>query len=345
MERLRLGGGAEVIGLAIRRFLEAIPALLIVSVIMFGLLALGPNPLELLKQNPNITAQDVERLTKQNGWDKPVVEQYVTWAGKFVKGNMGTSTVDGRSAWDKIQERLPLTLMLTGMSMILSISIALPVGAYVAVRKYSKADYITTLLTFGMMASPSFFLALLLQLAALKMQDMNGGTLVFFTAGAPGCVGGDQGFITTIAGCALTPVETFQRLALPVFALSILQIAGWSRYMRSELLTVLGQEYIRSANAKGIPARIVFMRHAVRNALLPLVTIVALDVAALFGGATITERVFGLPGMGNLLLDSLNQKDIAVVLAIVMIGSALVLFMNTVADILYGVLDPRVRVG
>jgi peptide/nickel transport system permease protein len=332
-------------GLAIRRGLEAIPALIVVSIIMFGLLALGPNPLELLKQNPAITASDVERLTKLNGWDKPIVEQYFSWAGKFVTGDMGVSTVDQRPAWDKISERLPLTLMVTGMSMIVSLSIALPIGAYVAVHKYSKADYFATLATFAMMASPSFFVGILLQLAALKMQDATGGTLVFYTAGAPSCVGSDSGLLGTVFGCMATPFEVFQRLALPVFALSVLQIAGWSRYMRSELLGVLNQDYIRSAMAKGLSGKVVFFRHAIRNALLPLVTIVALDVAALFGGATITERVFGLPGMGNLLFDSIMQKDIAVVLAIVMIGATLVLFMNTVADILYGVLDPRVRVG
>lgn len=331
-------------GLILRRMLEAIPALIVVSIIMFGLLALGPNPLELLKQNPNITSEDVKRLTEMNGWDKPVTEQYVHWATNFVKGDMGTSTVDQRPAWDKIRERLPLTLMITGMSMIVSLAIALPIGAYVAVHKYSKADYFATLTTFAMMASPSFFVGLLLQLFALKLQDTT-GSLLFFTAGAPSCVASSSGFASTMGSCMATPIEVFQRLALPVFALSILQIAGWSRYMRSELLGVLNQDYIRSAMAKGIPGKIVFMRHAMRNALLPLVTIVALDVAGLFGGATITEKVFGLPGMGNLLLDSLGQKDIAVVLAIVMIGAGLVLFMNMIADVLYGVLDPRVRVG
>lgn len=331
-------------GLILRRILEAIPALIVVSIIMFGLLALGPNPLELLKQNPNITSEDVKRLTKLNGWDKPITEQYFHWAGNFVRGDMGMSTVDQRPAWDKIGERLPLTLMVTGLSMVVSLMIALPIGAYVAVHKYSRADYFATLTTFAMMASPSFFVGLLLQLFALKMQDMMGGTLLFYTGGAPACASGD-GFFSTVFGCMATPIETFKRLALPVFALSILQIAGWSRYMRSELLGVLNQDYIRSAMAKGIPNRVVFFRHAIRNALLPLVTIVALDVALLFGGATITERVFGLPGMGNLLFDSIMQKDIAVVLAIVMIGATLVLVFNTIADILYGVLDPRVRVG
>lgn len=332
-------------GLVIRRLLEAIPALLVVSVIMFGLLLMGPNPLDQLKQDPNITAADVERLTKLNGWDKPAQERYVKWATGFIRGDLGVSTVDRRPAAEKISERLPLTLMITGLSMMVSLAIALPIGAYVAVHKYSKADYGATLATFAMMASPSFFVAMLLQLGALKLQDMNGGTLWFYTGGAPACVGGDNGLIASIGSCVTTPMETFRRLALPVMALSILQIAGWSRYMRSELLGVLNQDYIRSAMAKGLDGKIIFMRHAIRNALLPLVTIVALDVAGLFGGAVITERVFGLPGMGNLLLDSVQQTDIAVVLAIVMISASLVLLMNMIADVLYGVLDPRVRVG
>ena len=338
-------GGGEVIGLIARRILEAIPALIVVSIIMFGLLAMGPNPLELLKQNPNITSEDVKRLTTQNGWDKPVVEQYTFWATNFLQGDMGTSTVDQRPASDKIRERLGLTLMITGMSMLLSLIIAIPIGTYCAVRKYSAADYGATFATFAMMAAPAFFIGLLLQLMALKLQDVFGGTLIFYTGGAPACVGSDSGVIATMAGCVATPVEVFRRLALPIVALSILQIAGWSRYMRSEMLGVLNQDYIRSAMAKGLSSKVVLIRHAMRNALLPIVTIVALDVAALFGGAVITERVFGLPGMGNLLLDSLGQKDLSVVLAIVMIGAALVLLMNIVADVLYGVLDPRMRVS
>lgn len=329
-------------GFLIRRTVEGLLALVVVSVIMFGLLAMGPNPLEQLKQNPNITSKDIARLTKLNGWDKPITSQYVHWATGFVKGDLGTSTVDQRKASTKIMERLPLTLMVTGMSMILSLSIALPIGAYVAVRKDSTADYVASLMTYGMMAAPSFFIGLLLQLFALKLQDMNGGSLWFYTGGPPQCTSGG-GLFHTAFSCIATPIEVFRRLALPVTALSILQIAGWSRYMRSELLGVLNADYIRSARAKGLDSKLVFMRHAIRNALLPLVTIIALDVAALFGGATITERVFGLPGMGNLLWDALSQKDIAVILAIVMIGAALVLLMNTVADILLGILDPRVR--
>ena len=316
--------------LIIRRIAQAIPTLAVVSFIMFIMLAIGPNPLELLKQNPAFTDKDVKRLTAKYGWDKPWYEQYGTWAGGVVTGDFGDSVVTGRPAAEMIKERLPLTLILTGMSMMVSLIIAIPIGAYVAVKKYSKADYAATFTTFVMMATPSFFLALLFQLFALKLQDMT-GTLIFYTGGAP----------TNM----MNPIEVFQRMAMPVAALSMLQIAGWSRYQRSELLTTLNAEYIKCAMAKGIPARHVFLKHAMRNTMLPIITIVAIDVATLFGGAVITETIFGLPGMGTLLLDSVFARDTTVVLGIVMIGAFLMVLFNTIADILYGVLDPRVRVS
>lgn len=328
-------------GLVIRRSVQAIPTLGVVSIVMFMLLMVGPNPLQQLKQNPSFTDADVQRLTKLYGWDKPLPQQYLEWAGNFVTGNMGTSIQTQRPAKEMILERLPLTLMLTGASMVLSLMIAIPIGAYVAVRKYSRADYAATFLTFCTMATPSFFLALLLQLLALKLQDAAGGTLVLATGGAPGCANG--GFFQQIFSCMGSPIEVTQRMFLPVLALSILQIAGWSRYQRSELLGVLGQDYVKAAMAKGIPWRDVFLKHAMRNALMPIVTIVAIDVALLFGGAVITESVFSLPGMGGLLLDSIRQRDVVVALAIVMIGAFLVLVFNTLADIAYGMLDPRVR--
>ena len=332
-------GDRTMMSLIIRRIITAFPTLAVVSFIMFMLLFMGPNPLEQLKQNPNYRPEDITRLTKLYGWDKPWYEQYGKWASKFVRGDLGESITTHRPAGEMIKERLPLTMMLTGMSMMVSLLIAIPISAYVAVKKYSKADYAATLSTFAMMATPSFFLALLLQLFALKIQDMTGGTLIFFTAGAPSCAS------SGMFSCLGTPVEVFQRMALPVTALSMLQIAGWSRYQRSELLNVLDSDYIKCAMSKGLPGRHVFMRHAMRNTLLPIITIVALDVAGLFGGAVITESVFGLPGMGNLLLDSTLNRDVVVVLAIVMIGTFLVLLFNTIADILYPILDPRVRAG
>ncbi len=326
------------LGLIFRRVVLAVPTLFVVSILMFFLLMVGPNPLEQLKQNPNIRPEDIKRLTKQYGWDKPISTQYVMWASKAVHGDLGDSIIFQRPATEVIGERLPLTLTLTGMSMIFSLMIAIPIGAYVAIRKYSRADYLATLMTFAMMATPSFFLALLLQVSALKLQDIFGGTLIYNTGGAPSCAAEWTCFVQG-------PIDFLQHMALPVVALSMLQIAGWSRYQRSEMLNVLNSDFIKCAVAKGIPQRRVYIRHAMRNTMLPIVTIVALDVAMLFGGATITETVFGLPGMGTLLLASVNQRDVVVALAIIMIGTVLVLIMNTVADILYGVLDPRVRVS
>ena len=172
-------------GLIVRRLLAAIPTLIVASIIIFTLLVVGGNPLQLLKQNPAYTSADVARITKQYGWDKPAPVQYLKWASGVVHGNFGESLVAHRPAMAMIGERLPVTLMLTGTSMLLSLLIAIPIGAYVAVKKYSKADYMATFGTFVLMATPSFFLGLLLQLMALKLQDMAGGTLVFSTAGAP----------------------------------------------------------------------------------------------------------------------------------------------------------------
>jgi len=332
-------------GLIVRRLLAAIPTLIVASIIIFTLLVVGGNPLQLLKQNPAYTSADVARITKQYGWDKPAPVQYLKWASGVVHGNFGESLVAHRPAMAMIGERLPVTLMLTGTSMLLSLLIAIPIGAYVAVKKYSKADYMATFGTFVLMATPSFFLGLLLQLMALKLQDMAGGTLVFSTAGAPSCVGSGGGVFHIAFSCIGSPLEVIKKMTLPVVALSILQIAGWMRYQRSELLNVLNQDYIKSAIAKGLPSRRVFINHAMRNSLLPIITIVGIDVAMLFSGAVITEQVFGLPGMGNLLLDSITSRDIVVVQAIVLIGAFLVLFFNTLVDILYGVLDPRVRLS
>lgn len=325
------------IELFIKRTVLAVPTLILVSIIMFVVLFLGPNPLDALTQNPNFTPKDVKRITHQLGWDKPWPVQYMNWAKGFVQGDMGTSISTMRPAKEMISERLPLTLLLTGMALVISISIAIPIGAYIAVKRYSAADYAATFMTFAMMASPSFFFGLLLQLTALFLQDATGGTLVFFTAGAPACV-------SHVTSCPADIVDVVRHMALPVAVLSMLQIAGWSRYQRSELLGVLDSEFVKAAMAKGITWRRVFFAHALRNALMPIITIVAMDVAFLFGGAVITESVFGLPGMGTLLLDSVTGRDVVVVLDIVMLGTVLVLVFNTIADLAYGLLDPRVRV-
>ena len=312
---------------ALGRGVRATITMVIVSFIMFMLLFVGPNPLEMLKERPDYRPADIERLVKQYGWDKPWHEQYLSWAGNFVTGDWGTSIRSKQPARDLIMDRLPLTLLLTGSAQLLSLVIAIPLGMYLAQRRGSKVDNAAAVVSFGLMAAPGFFLALLLQVIALKLYHVT-GIRVVSTAGAP------------VEGGVLDYV---QHLALPVLALSLVQIAGWSRYQRGELLGVLDQDYIRSAAAKGLSPSTVVRRHALKNTLLPVVTIVALDVALLFAGAVFVETVFALPGMGGLLLESVLNRDVVVALDIVTIGCALMVLANTAADLLYGVVDPRAR--
>jgi peptide/nickel transport system permease protein len=229
-----------------------------------------------------------------------------------------------------IFERLPLTLVVAVSALLLSIGIGIPLGAYVAVRKYSRVDYVTTFMTLGLMAVPAFFLALLLQIFAVKLRDWTGG-VVFYTSGVPDETG--------------NIVDWIQRLALPVLTLALTHIAIWVRYQRGELLTVLGAEYMKCARAKGIPEKLIFMRHSMRNAVLPIITLIAIDMGKLVAGSVVVESVFGLPGIGTLLLDSVNGHDNVVVLDILMLVAIMMVLSNTLADIVYGLLDPRVRVA
>lgn len=314
-------------GLVVRRLLQAVPVLVVASMVVFLLLFVGPNPLEQLREDPAYTSADVARLTAQYGWDRPITEQYLRWAGGLLHGDWGTSLQFQRPALDVILDRLPLTLFVSGLALMLSVLVALPVGVFVAVRRYSRVDYATTVVTFGLMATPSFFVALLFQAAALKLKDAT-GTLWFATGGAP------------MHGSLLAWA---QHLALPVIVLSALQIGSWTRYQRSELLGVLATDYVKSALAKGLPFRVVLTRHALRNTMLPIVTLLAMDLAGMVGGTMITETVFGLPGVGTLLLDAVRNHDVVLAVDIMMVGAVALVLANAAADVTYGVLDPRVR--
>lgn len=324
-----MNGGGGMSGLLIRRVVQLGPTLLATSVLMFFVLSMGPGPLAQLQEFSNLTAEDIARISHAHGWDRPLWHQYLSWLTNFVTGDWGESIRTFRPAAEMIFERLPLTLTIASLALVLSVGIGLPLGAYVAVRKYSKIDYMTTFITLTLMAMPGFFLALVLQLCAVKLREGTGG-VVFYTSGVPD---GDS------------ILEWVQRLALPVLTLTLTHIAMWVRYQRGELLNVLGQEYIKCARAKGLPERVIFMRHAMRNAVLPIVTLIAIDLGKLVAGAVIVESVFGLPGIGTLLLDSVNGHDTTVVLDILMLVALMMVLCNTLADVLYGVLDPRVRVS
>jgi peptide/nickel transport system permease protein len=318
--------GGTVTALVIRRLVGLVPTLLAVSVLVFFIMSMGPSPTAVLQEYGNMTAEDIAKIAHERGWDKPKIQQYLGWLGGYVTGDWGESVRTLQPVAEMIFERLPLTLTIASFALFFSVGIGLPLGAYVAVRKYSKIDYATTFITLALMAMPGFFLALVLQLMAVKLRDATGG-VVFYTSGIP-----DGG----------ATIEWIQRLALPVATLTLTHIAIWVRYQRGELLNVLGQEYIKAARAKGLPERVVFMRHAVRNAVLPIITLIAIDMGKLVAGAIIVESVFGLPGIGTLVLDSVNGHDTPVVLAVLMLVAGMMVLCSLMADLLYGLLDPRV---
>ena len=317
-------------GLLVRRLVAMPFILLVTSILVFGVLSLGPSPLATLLEVANLSPEELQRIAKQYGWDQPLWKQYLDWLGNALRGDFGVSIRTFRPAIEVIGERLPLTLTIAALALALSVGIGVPRGAYCAVRSNTRIDYLTTLLTLGLMAMPGFFVALLLQLFAVGLRDATGSP-IFYTSGTPE-LGADT-------------LEWLQRLTLPVLALSITQIAEWTRYQRAELLGVLGEQYVVCARAKGLPAKAIFMRHAMRNALLPIITLIALDMGKLLAGAVVIESVFGLPGMGTLLLDSVNGSDTVVVLDILMLVGLMILACNALADIAYGALDPRVRVA
>jgi peptide/nickel transport system permease protein len=317
-------------GLLARR-LAALPVILLAtSVLVFFVLSMGPSPMALMMEVANLSPEEVKRIAAEHGWDQPQVVQYLHWLGDVARGDLGMSVRTFRPAAEMIGERLPLTLTIASLSLLLSVGIGVPLGAYCAARANSKVDYATTFFTLALMAMPGFFMALVLQLGAVGLRDLTGG-VVFFTSGTPE------------DGAAIG--EWVQRLTLPVLTLTLTHIAMWTRYQRGELLGVLGEQYVTCARAKGLPGRTIFLRHAMRNAMLPIITLVAIDMGKLVAGAVVVESVFGLPGIGTLLLDSVNGNDRVVVLDILMLVGLMMVLCNALADVVYGALDPRVRVG
>ncbi len=311
--------------------LAALPVILLAtSVLVFFVLSMGPSPMALMMEVANLSPEEVKRIAHEYGWDRPQLVQYGHWLGDTLRGDFGMSVRTFRPAAEMIGERLPLTLTIASLSLLLSVGIGVPLGAYCAARANSKLDYATTFMTLALMAMPGFFMALVLQLGAVGLRDLTGG-VVFFTSGTPE------------AGSSM--VEWAQRLTLPVLCLTLTHIAMWTRYQRGELLGVLGEQYVTSARAKGLPPKTVFLRHAMRNAMLPIITLVAIDMGKLVAGAVVVESVFGLPGIGTLLLDSVNGNDRVVVLDILMLVGLMMVLCNALADVVYGALDPRVRVG
>ncbi len=317
-----------------RRILQAIPIMLMLSIFLFGIVRLMPGgPLAQAERNPNVTPEQLAALRVRLGLDQPLPIQYVKWVQAFVfEGDWGYSIKFRRPVADMISERLPATLLLFGVGFLVTLLIAIPVGVYSAIKPYSFFDNLVTTLSFAGQSVPVYWLGLLLIVVFYLLIKNPFSTGPLFPAGGMYTIGKEGDVLDLI-----------WHLVLPIVAVSAGWVAWYSRFLRSSMRDVLNEDYMRTARAKGLPIRLVHFRHGLRNALLPLVTMMALDLPSVFGGAVFIETIFSWPGMGRLFWDAARGRDYPVLLAVVMIEAALILVFNLLADILYGFLDPRIR--
>jgi peptide/nickel transport system permease protein len=321
----------------IRRVLITIPLVLLASVLVFLLVANSGDPLADLKgRQPPVPPQVIEAREQQLNLDKPLAQRYWIWLTNFVQGDMG-ETIRGVEVRPLLWQRMKVTLRMVVLASIVAIVLAIGAGVLSAVKQYTVTDYTFTFAGFLFLSMPVFWLAALLkEYGAIRLNRLFGKQVVF-------TVGAETPNLTGSLGHRLA--DYAGHLVLPTIALALISFAAWSRYQRATMLDVLGSDYIRLARAKGLSRSRVMTRHALRNALIPLVTVVAIDTAALFGGAVITERVFAWQGMGALLVQGVETSDVNVLLAWLMVTSVLVVLFNLIADVLYAVLDPRIRYG
>jgi len=311
----------------IRRLLTAIPVLLGISLVLFTVLALAPgDPFEELATNPNVPPEVRMNLRAQFGLDDPVAVRYVRWFVSMLRGEWGFSFVSRVNVDTLILQRLPTTLFVLGSAQLLGLLIALPVGIYSAVRPYSIFDQIATTLAFIGFSLPTFFTGLLFILLFSIYLDW----LPFI-------------YRSDIQATGLRwVIENLRQGIMPITVLGLFQGASLTRFVRSSVLDVVRLDYINTARAKGLSERRTIVKHVVRNALIPVVTLVALQIPAIFTGAVITEQIFRVPGIGSLLITSILSNDTPVVMAITFVFSCLVVIFNLVADLVYGWLDPRI---
>ena len=324
----------------IRRIIQAIPILFGISILIFGIVQLAPgSPVDRFRV-PRVPPEQIEALIRLYGLDKPPLEQYIAWITAFVQiwrvDAWGFSFIDGRPVLTNIMERLPATLLLMTTALVVTIVFSVPIGILAAVKQYSWTDkIITTFATVGY-AIPSFLLAIYVwYIGGIILRDIT-GSLLGFEFGFPL-------FGRESLGSDGDPLDIAFHLVLPVTALAIQSIAAFSRYLRASMLDVMRQDYVRTAKAKGASSQRVIGRHALRNALIPLITLIGLSIPGLIAGAVITEFIFSYPGIGQLTITAIFQNDYPTIYATSMLVGIFVIAGNLVADILYGVVDPRIK--
>jgi peptide/nickel transport system permease protein len=311
----------------LRRLLIAVPSLLGISLVLFTVLALAPgDPFEELATNPNVPPEVRMALRASLGLDDPVWQRYVHWLTSMLKGEWGFSFISRIDVDQLILQRLPVTIAIIGLSQLLALLIALPVGVLAAVKPYSWFDRIASTLSFIGFSLPTFFTGLLF--------------ILFFSIYLDWFPFVFQGDVAA-TGWQWWVVQ-FKQAIMPIMVLGLFQAASWMRYVRSSVLDVVRLDYVTTARSKGLKERMVILKHVVRNALIPVVTLVALQVPGIFGGAIVTEQIFRIPGIGSLLIDSILRNDTPVIMAVTFVFACLVVLFNLIADLLYGWLDPRI---
>lgn len=311
-----------------KRLLISIPTLIAISIVIFGILALAPgDPMGEFATNPSITAEVRENIRKSLGLDQPLYVRYVKWGWAFFKGDMGYSFTSRSPVLELILQRLPTTLWVVGSAYILAVAIAFPLGIISALKRYSILDQIVTTFAFFWFSLPTFFTGLLfIIIFSVKLNWFP------FIYNSTLKITDWQSFVAQV-----------KQSIMPVCVLGLYQAAILMRFIRSSLLEQLNQQYVRTAYAKGLSKFLVVQRHVLRNALIPVVTLIALNIPAIFTGALVTEQVFRVPGIGALLIESIYRNDTPVVMAITFIYAILIVIFNLIADLLYAILDPRVN--
>jgi peptide/nickel transport system permease protein len=309
----------------LRRLIISIPVIFGVSVIAYFVMTLAPGNAVDMLLDPGMTKADIELKKIRLGIDEPVIVQYQRWLGELLKGNMGYSFRSGRPVAQLIGERIGPTLLLAASALFLAYLVAIPIGVLSAIRQYSILDYTGTGFAILGVSVPSFMFGLLMiYFFSLKLD--------LFPSGGMQTVGSD-----------FSLADRLSHLVLPAIVLSLYTMGMVMRYVRSGMLEVIHHDYMRTARSKGLPEKLVLVRHALRNAILPVITLFGLQLPMLFAGAIIIEQIFGWPGMGRLVVESISQRDYPVIMGLTLLTAIIVIIGNLFADVMYGVADPRIR--
>jgi peptide/nickel transport system permease protein len=315
----------------IRRLIQSIPLLLVISLLTFAIIEIAPGEATQMYINPERGADPeyIAQVRTSLGLDQPVHIRYISWLGKTLSGDMGFSLRTRRPVTLEVGERLPNTLLLSGSALLLSFMIAVPIGVMSAIKRYTVVDYTFSILALVGISVPIFWTALLLlQIFAIQLNW-------FPSSGMVSVRESYTGFRATL--------DVLHHMVLPTIVLSLAQVASWSRYQRSALLEVLDQDYIRTAHGKGLSVRRVMNVHALRNSLIPMITLIGISVPSIVTGAYITETIFSWPGIGRLGVNAVSGRDYPVIMAVTMLSALLIVFGNLLADIAYAWADPRIR--